>query len=352
MSALVKPGRQKKPGLIGRLSRSLRNKAPAWIYELFSLGYNLVGYLDLRKKIKSQKFDMIYERYSLNTFCGVWASRRFGIPIILEVNAPLYYEQLNLGRLAFRRLAWFSERWICSNSTWTIAVTTVLKQMLQDEGIKPGKVVVMHNGIDPLLFNTEISGRHVRERYHVEGKLVIGFVGWFRPWHGLDMFLEAVHEINPLTHKLHVLLVGDGPSYQQLHRYCEATGMLESVTFSGPVAREEIPAYIAAMDMVVQPSATEYACPMKIIEYMAMAKCILAPDQRNITELLEDGASAFLFNAGNSSSLRQKILQALDSSDRRVAVGQAAYRTLMEKQLLWRSNALRVLSLVDGCGSR
>ena len=72
-----------------RLNRFL----PDWAYELMSLVYNLYGYRRLCQTIKSDCPNLIYERYSLNTFCGIWASRKFGIPLILEVNAPLYYEQ-------------------------------------------------------------------------------------------------------------------------------------------------------------------------------------------------------------------------------------------------------------------
>ena len=66
---------------------------PGWLYELMSLSYNLYGFWRLGRTIRAWRPDLIYERYSLNTFCGIWASRVFGVPIVLEVNSPLYYEQ-------------------------------------------------------------------------------------------------------------------------------------------------------------------------------------------------------------------------------------------------------------------
>jgi glycosyltransferase involved in cell wall biosynthesis len=354
LAALVKPGEQNDPRFAARIRRMITAKVPAWIYELLSLGYNLAGYLNLCRTIRSERPDFIYERYSLNTFCGIWASRRFGIPLILEVNAPLYHEQLSLGRLVFKRLARFSERWICTKSTKTITVTAVMKQMLERAGVPSEKITVMHNGVDSDRFNPSISGESIRRRYKLDQKLVIGFVGWFRPWHGLDTLLEAVRDAIHTGSNIHALLVGDGPSYRELYSYCEKNGLLSAVTFAGPIARQDLPEHIAAMDVAVQPSATEYACPMKIIEYMAMAKCILAPDQANIRELLEDGSCAFFFGAGIGTDLRSKLQEVLNFPPaRREAVAQAGYRRLMERQLLWRSNAQRVLSIFENipcCG--
>ena len=96
MVALVKKEATDLGKKNGNSWKWLKDLAPSWFYEIMSLGYNFYGYHLLRQAIKLKKPDLIYERYSLNTFCGIWASKRFGIPLILEVNAPLYYEQSKL----------------------------------------------------------------------------------------------------------------------------------------------------------------------------------------------------------------------------------------------------------------
>lgn len=123
-----------KPG--GNSWRRLKSFMPNWFYEVMSLAYNLYGYKTLCQAIRAKRSDLIYERYSLNTFCGIWAGRRFRIPVILEVNAPLYYEENKLGKLAFERLAQFSEQWICSNSSKTIVVSKVMREFLRKEGFR------------------------------------------------------------------------------------------------------------------------------------------------------------------------------------------------------------------------
>jgi glycosyltransferase involved in cell wall biosynthesis len=334
-------GKKVRGGRWGRLTRW----APTWLYETMGLAYNLYNYRRLCQTIRTRRPDLIYERYSLNTLCGIWASRRFHIPLILEVNAPLTYEQKKLGQLTFRRLARYSERWICSHSTRTIVVSQVMREHLIREGVPEHHIAVIPNGIDPQKFHPAVSGEGVRRRYGLDGNPVVGFVGWFRPWHGLEMLLEAFYQGQLAQQGIRLLLVGDGPAYPALARYVAHHHLEKSVIFTGPVKRQDVPAHIAAMDIAVQPSATEYACPMKIFEYMGMAKCVVAPNQSNIREILEDGRTGFLFRPGDAESLQATLREALTNPAEREARGSRSHQRIFERGYLWRANADKALSL-------
>ncbi len=329
----------------------LLQSVPAWLYEVLSLGYNLYGYRMLRREAAAFGPDMIYERYSLNTYCGIWAARRLRIPIVLEVNAPLATEQERLGRLSFRRLARFSERWICSRSTRTIVVTGVMRDLLAAEGVPRDHMAVVTNGIDPKRFHPGISGDAVRARNGLDGKVVIGFVGWFRKWHGLEMLLEVFHRSGLSGRGARLMLVGDGPARPDLDRYVRANALEAAVVFTGPVPHDEIPAYIAAMDVAVQPSAPEYACPMKIVEYMAMGKCVVAPDQPNIREIVQAGRSGLLFPPGKAEDLGAALAAAGDDAGLRERLGGEAVATVRSRGFLWEANARRALALAAGEGA-
>ena len=320
---------------------------PRWFYEAMSLAYNLYGYWSLHLSMTSRKPDLIYERYALNTFCGIWASRWFGVPLILEVNAPLHYEQAKLGRLVFKHFARFSERWICSNSTKTIVVSHVMKEFLTQNGISDEKITVIHNAIDPEKFHPNISGKVIRQKYGLEGKVVVGFVGWFRKWHGLEMLLKVASQADLAARGVRLLLVGDGPAFSDLYDFAKEHKVLPFVVFTGPVERERIPNHIAAMDIAVQPSVTEYACPLKVIEYMGMAKCIVAPDQPNIREILDNGVNSLLFKAGDEKDFRTALIKVTESANARHRLGENAYQTLCKRRYLWSANADRALNLAD-----
>ena len=318
---------------------------PDWLYEMMGLAYNFYGFFRLARAARRFKPDLIYERYALNTFCGVWISRLFHIPMALEVNAPLYYEQQKLGKLKFRSFARFSEKWICSHATLTIVVTAVMKKMLVQEGIPAEKMIVMHNGIDPARISKDISAENVRRKYNLTDSVVIGFVGWFRKWHGLEMLLEAVNKAGLSAMGAKLLLVGDGPAYPDLLHYAQENHLQDSVIFTGPVEKEEIPEYIAAMDIAVQPCATEYACPMKIIEYMGMGKCILAPAQPNIQEILDDNISAAFFTPGNTAGLQSALTRLVENPALREKLADNAYNSLFARELTWKRNARETLEV-------
>lgn len=329
-----------------RLSRLTRN-APPWLYEALSLGYNLYGYRALAQAIRRQRPDMMYERYALNTMCGILASRRFGVPLLLEVNAPLAREQEALGALVFKRLARGTERWICAHSTRTIAVSGVLRDLLIEAGVPAGRLVVMPNGIDPGEFHPGICGDAVRRRYSLDGKTVVGVVGWFRPWHGIGLLVQALHEHGAFGDtRTRVLLVGDGPACEPLRAYLSRHHLEHAVTITGAVPRHEVPAHIAALDIAVQPMATDYACPMKLIEYMGTGRCVVAPDQPNIRELVDDGATGFLFTPGSAASLGAALVTLLRHPERRATAGARAHATVAARAWYWEANARRAVELV------
>src|SRR3990172_6159534 len=285
--ALVKPNGISPGETRKYLSKYLLRLIPKWLYEILGFAYNIYGYWSLGHAIKAKRPNLIYERYALNTFCGIWAAKRFGIPLVLEVNAPLWYEQSKLGRLRFERLARFSERWICSHASWTVVVSNVMKNLLIREGVPDERLIVMPNGIDPHRFHPNVCGQFIRRRYGLDDKQVIGFVGWFRRWHGLEMLLQLMHEANLAERNVRLLLVGDGPAYSELRRYAEEQNLLPAVIFTGPVKKK---------------------------------------------------------------SLRMALSQMLTNPERRNAISHNASKYIVDHGFLWRTNAERVISLVS-CNS-
>jgi glycosyltransferase involved in cell wall biosynthesis len=191
-----------------------------------------------------------------------------------------------------------------------------------------------------------VSGAEVRRRYRLNGHLVAGFVGWLRDWHGLERLIGAVHAAGLLERGLRLLIVGAGPAFPSLRARVRSLGLADRVVLTGPVAHEAVPAHVAALDIALQPSATAYACPMKLLEYMAMARGIVAPDQPNIRELLRDGVSARLFAPGDDRSLVAAISELMERPALRATLGRQARQEVVERNLSWRMNAERALSIL------
>jgi len=327
---------------VGRLAA----KVSPLIYELLEIFYNLYGFCLLTKRILRFRPHVIYERYALYTVAGILVSKLFRIQLILEVNAPLAYEKKKYGKLVFPSLAKTFERWICSHSCKTIVVSTHLKKLLQDIGVPYGRMVVISNGINPNIFNPNIDGEAVRKRFGLDGKIVLGFVGWFRKWHGLEDLLRAYVKYRMKEKNIHILLVGDGPAYKDLEAYARENGILEKgVTFTGPVARKDIPSYIAAFDIALQPDVTDYASPIKLFEYMAMGKGVIAPNKDNIKEIVGETYEA-LFESGDWDNMARTILEYTQSKQKTKELGEQARSIVYENQYLWLENARRSLDLL------
>lgn len=335
-------------GIASRLSEAL----PLPAKEVLELGYNAVAYRRLSDAIRRIRPDFLYERYSANTFAGLAAARRHGVPFVLEVNSPLALEKAEHDGLFFKRLTRSLERRLCSGADVTIAVTRVLAGILEGEGVPPGRIVVMPNGVRRE-FGTGADREGFRRRLGIPPDAVVaGFVGWFRAWHGLERMLEAAASPEWREADIHLVLAGDGPAMPALRAMRAELGLEDRVHLCGAVPRHEVESALAAFDIAVQPAVTSYACPMKVIEYMAAGLAIVAPGSDNVRELLLDGETALLCSGDqyppmpSMEALRDGVLRLARDPELRRRLGEAARRALLERGYLWEENARRVEELV------
>lgn len=315
-------------------------------YDFLQLLYNLMGIPFLAAKVIGRKVDLIYERYSLFNFSGVAVARLFRVPIVLEVNSPFALEQKRDGHIRAFPLAQWTERVICNSATLVVAVSGPLKRILAEAGVSPSKIVVMSNGVNLENFQVHADSGGLRSSLGLKDKVIIGFVGWFRNWHGLDILLEAFQQSGAMLGRAALLLIGDGPAMPQLKQYVADNGLRSSVIFTGPVPHHKVPPYLDLIDIAVQPAANDYCCPMKIIEYMALAKPIVGPKQENVAELLVDGSEALLFTPRDAASMREALAQLVDNPTRRITMGSLARAAIEQRGLTWTHNAQRVLDLL------
>jgi len=317
-------------------------------YEIVQLGYNLVGIPMLLRKMRGRRVDFIYERYSLFNFAGVVAARLCGVPLILEVNSPFALEQSRDNDIRLVRLAAWAERVVCNAAAHVVVVSTPLQRIMVQAGIRASRLVLMPNGVDLHKFQPQPASAELRRSLGLDGAVVIGFVGWFRKWHGLELLLEAFHRSGLAARNAKVLLIGDGQAMADLRDYVATHDLKEHVIFTGPLPHAQVPPYLDLIDIAVQPAANEYCCPMKILEYMALGKPIVAPRQENIQDLLRDGEEAQLFIPGDPASLSEALKQLVNDPERAHRLGRQAREAVTRKGLLWTANAQRVSEMVEG----
>jgi glycosyltransferase involved in cell wall biosynthesis len=172
--------------------------------------------------------------------------------------------------------------------------------------------------------------------------VVLGFVGFVRDWHGLDAVIAAMAADRAT--RLELVIVGEGPAVTALRAQAEALGAAERVRFTGLAAHEAIPALVAGFDIALQPRVVAYASPLKLFEYMAAGKAIVAPDQPNIREVLTDGETAVLFDPTVPDAMWEAIRRLVADPLLRGQLGAAARGEIGRRDYTWRGNAERVVT--------
>ncbi|WP_233256010.1 glycosyltransferase family 4 protein [Falsiroseomonas bella] len=322
-----------------RFIAGLRRALPPFAAELAELAYSLPAYLRLARAAREFRPDILYERYNLFYLSGAVLARRLGLPFLVEVNAPLAEERARFGNLRLRRLARWSEAFVWRRADRVLPVTEVLAGHVAAAGVARERIAVIPNGIH--LEEFPEPGPPPAEP---KATLTLGFIGFVRDWHGLDHVVRAIAAWQGEP-RLSLLMVGDGPARPGLEALAAELGIADRVTFTGLAPREQVPALLAGFDIALQPAAVPYASPLKVFEYMAAGRAIVAPDQPNLREVLADGTTALLFDPARPGAMWDAVLRLATDPALRARLGAAAREEVFRRDLTWEGNARRVAAL-------
>ena len=325
----------------GWVSR-IRAHLPKLVYELLELAYSVPAYMRMVKLVREHQPEVLYERYNLFLLSGIWLRRTHGMPMLLEVNSPLAPERAKYGGLALNRFAHWLENHVWRHADVVLPVTRVLAGYVERAGVAPGHIEVIPNGINEAHFSAAPSPDEAKAALGLGGKIVLGFTGFVRDWHGIDRvvsWMASKHKNDPI----HLLIVGDGPARPALEAQARALGVSDRVTFTGLISRERIPETVAAFDVALQPAVTHYASPLKLFEYLALGKAVVAPNEPNLMEILDDDKNALLFDGKVDGAFESALERLVSDADLRGRLGQGARETIATRRLTWIENAKRVV---------
>ena len=324
----------------------LKRHVPKTFYELMELSYSLVAYRRLAKAVKQHRPDVLYERYNLFLPAGIWLARKYKLPMLLEVNAPILEERTRYDGLALTKLGRWSQAYAWRNADMVLPVTHVLGEIVQAYGVPPERIDVIPNGIDPERFAGAPDVEQAKRALGLQDVLVLGFTGFVRDWHGLDKVIDLIAQ-DPPEARRHLLIVGDGPVRATLEQQARDLGIEHRVQFTGIIGRDDVARYVAAFDIALQPAVVKYASPLKLFEYLALGKAIVGPDQPNIREILRADHNAVLFDPDTPGGLAGAVKRLCDDPLLRARVAQGARDAIDEQQLTWRANARRAVALFE-----
>lgn len=325
-----------------------RLRLPRVATEVLEILYDRAGTRRLRRAAHELRPDFVYERHALHCRSGLVVARQLGVPLLLEVNSPMVTEMQRLGSLRFRARARATERQVLAAADAVLPVTRVLGDLLVAAGARSERVHVIGNGAVPERYGGEaaIAGVEVRAGLDLApDAFVLGFVGYARPWHRLDLMLEVLGR--PGFEAVVLVLIGRGPAIEPLLQQAAARGLGARVRCLGDVPAERLPAHVLACDAALIPAINDYASPLKLFDSLAAGVPTLAPDQPNLRETVQDGASALLFQPGALDDLARQLLRLVQDRTFARRLGAAGRAALLEHDWTWAGNARRVVAVYE-----
>jgi glycosyltransferase involved in cell wall biosynthesis len=277
--------------------------------------------------------DVVLERNSLYTVAVARACKKLHLPYIVFFDADQIAELEFIGKPLKGILLWRARNLLRENlqiARKVICVSTAARNHLITKWHVPaGKILVLPNGVDVSRFCPDEKRRaEVRRALQLLDNPLVIFVGGFYPWHDVVTLLDAFGRILPTTPNARLVLVGEGPGQGAIWNHTKKNGIDQAVHFTGRVEHEQVASYINAADIAVVPIPVMkqdfWLSPMKLFEYMAAGKAMVASAMGQIVQIVKHGENGLLVPAGDAGALAEALHLLLSDAELRARLGRQA----------------------------
>jgi glycosyltransferase involved in cell wall biosynthesis len=285
---------------------------------------------------------LVYERYALwGRSATAWAAGHH-VPSVLEVNAPLPEEQARHRELVGAQAADLVAREAFAAADLVSCVSAPVAAWVR-RLCPQARTRVLANGVDP----ARITPRPTSDTAPGTAPLTVGFLGTLKPWHGVDVLLDAVALGRSRGRDWRLLVVGDGPLRESSEERARALDL--PAEFTGATAADAVGSQLHRMDVACAPypvQEEDYFSPLKVYEYLAAGLPVVASAVGQIPEILDRGGLGMLVRPSDPQQLADAIAALEDDPELRHALGQRAREAVLDRHT-WRAV---VASALDGAG--
>ena len=281
---------------------------------------------------------------------GVEAACALAIPSIYEVRGLWHMtrgaEQPEYLDSDHFRLIQKLEVQAAASADHVFAITDAVKQILVRDGVPADSITILPNAVDTSRFVPRARNRALAQKWRVEGKRVIGYIGTLKDYEGLDYLLEAAALLRGrVGDEFCVLLVGDGPARVELTSLCKRLELQDIVRFVGRAPHAEIRDYYSLIDITAFPRrglpVCEVVSPLKPFEAMATAKAVVASNVAALAEMVQPGETGLLHQKDDVESLCDQLERCLTEPGLTDRLGSTA-REWVATHRSWSAIARRV----------
>ncbi len=332
--------------------RPIKKFLAKFLHEPNQILTNTKFYLEERDILKQEKPDLLISRLEAYTISSISLANKMNIPVMVEADGPVAYEKMNYQDQFWthQKLVDYFEVSALKNSRLNFTVSNQLKQYFMEKGVPGDSIYVIPNGADPDRFRPDLPCDDVKQQYRLRDNVVIGFVGSFHFWHGVENLTRIIRDTTQRHSNVRFLMVGDGgPLKDSLEKFINENNLADRVHLTGLVKHQDIPRYIAAMDIVLAPYPKlkfGYYSPVKLYEYLSSGKAIVSSRMGQICEVIRDGENGFLCEPDNIHQMCQKISELIGNPVLMKKVGAQARKDVLN-HYTWKKRGEQLSALCE-----
>ena len=293
---------------------------------------------------------------ALNGLAAIWAAKKAKLPVVYEIrafweDAAVDHGSCKEGDLRYN-LTRALETYVAKKADAVTTICNGLKQDLIARGIDESKITVIPNAVDPEQFQL-IGQKNValELEFKLKNKPVLGFLGSFYAYEGLDLLIKALPAIRQKVPEATLLLVGGGPQQATLKHLVSQLGLEDAVIMPGRVPHNSVMQYYSLVDLLVYPRKamrlTELVTPLTPLEAMAQGVRLLASDVGGHLELIEHGKTGWLFQRDNVDDLAEQAIRALKNYSNNDGIAENALQ-FIKTERNWAVSVGRYLDIYAG----
>jgi glycosyltransferase involved in cell wall biosynthesis len=321
-----------------QILKHLKKHLSNYLHDPKKVLINLIHLVQEYRILKNERPTILFLRSELYNVSACLLSQWFRIPMVLEVDCPTSYEYRRMwthNRFIFPVLPEWIERWNWKTSLAIITISDLLKNYMARRGVPETKITVVPNGADPDVFKSLPGDNEIRQNCGIPNRAVIvGWIGSLYGWSGLENLLDMSKRILDFRKDVALLFVGGGKNKEVIEQTFQRKDVGKRVFTTGTIPYKDVPKFVNAMDVVIVPYPKRefwYPSSMKLFEYMAAQKAIVASAVPQVNEVIQNGWNGFLFDPENLDEFTNKVLKLVDSPTLRKRLSTNARKTVLEK---------------------
>ena len=270
-------------------------------------------------------------------------ARQHNLPLVYEVRDLWENASVDRGKWGYDSLPYRGakalETIVFKKADGIVTICEALRNEISPRVGKTVDLSVIPNGVESELFQPSPPSQRVLDKWKLKGKTVVGYIGAFQPYEGLESLITAMPAIASSVPNAHLMITGGGNDLEPvLHELVRAQGLEKLVTFTGRVPHAEVQEMYSVVDLMVYPRistrTTELTTPLKPLEAMALEVPVMLSDTQAMCELVKDGETGFTFRAGDPQALAETCILALSDKEKRIKMAKKA-RSYVQSERHW-----------------